>query len=384
MNHNLRTCIVVGGGLAGSSVARTLAQRGWQVQVLDPCFAYGSAAAQTGHVAAAMTPLISVDGNLRDRLCRVGHVLSMQRWQQWLDETVFEACGTIKRVTGDGTSKNLLKAASLQDDENIQVLTPEQASELAGIEIDEPCVWFKNGCLVYLDKLVNALLNHSGIERIAKRADRIAYDEQQQIWQVFFERDNDETAVLRTSTLILASSVGTLDLLKRSGLLEDGGIYPDLQAMQALGGQIMYVDRVEHHAPTRIVAGSGYLLPAGKTLVCGSTYQHGEQAPCITLDEQKRIIEKMPKQFAKTLTQTPLVAGIKTPYLAWSGTRPVLRGRLPMIGALDRIAPNLMIATGYASHGLSWSMLGAEIIACLLHAEALPIEEAWYEAISPR
>ncbi|MGP1615347.1 MAG: FAD-dependent oxidoreductase, partial [Pollutimonas bauzanensis] len=71
--------LVVGGGLAGAGIAQALALRGHEVTLLDPVFAGGLGASHRGHIAAAMTPVISRDDDIRARLSRAGVSRALQR-----------------------------------------------------------------------------------------------------------------------------------------------------------------------------------------------------------------------------------------------------------------------------------------------------------------
>src|SRR5690606_16538923 len=90
--------VVVGGGLAGAGVAQALALRGHEVIVFDPVFAQGLGASHKGHIAAAMTPVISRDDDIRARLSRAGVLRALQRWQKLSEPARPWRCGTLEQA----------------------------------------------------------------------------------------------------------------------------------------------------------------------------------------------------------------------------------------------------------------------------------------------
>ncbi|MCC2676506.1 MAG: mnmC, partial [Ramlibacter sp.] len=85
-------CVVVGGGLAGASVAASLARRGWQVTVLDadakPAAGASGLPVSPGSRAAACAPLSSKHAHCcpkarsgRPPAC--SNIVSVRQWRHW-------------------------------------------------------------------------------------------------------------------------------------------------------------------------------------------------------------------------------------------------------------------------------------------------------------
>jgi len=66
----------------------------------------------------------------------------------------------------------------------------------------------------------------------------------------------------------------------------------------------------------------------------------------------------------------------------WTGFRTTVPDRLPIFGATA--TAGLYTATGLGSRGLLWAPLGAELLACQLEGEPLPLSRDLAGAISPR
>ena len=77
-----RRCTVIGAGISGASVARALALRGWQVQVLDAHEHPGLGA--SGLPAGLVSPVYSADDGPVSQLTRIGCALMRQHAQKLL------------------------------------------------------------------------------------------------------------------------------------------------------------------------------------------------------------------------------------------------------------------------------------------------------------
>ena len=74
---------VVGAGMAGAAVAASLAQRGWQVQVLEAAPALGAGA--SGLPVGLTAPHVSPDDNVVSRITRSGVQATLARVQALTD-----------------------------------------------------------------------------------------------------------------------------------------------------------------------------------------------------------------------------------------------------------------------------------------------------------
>ena len=66
---------------------------------------------------------------------------------------------------------------------------------------------------------------------------------------------------------------------------------------------------------------------------------------------------------------------------SWAGHRATVPDRLPVFGATA--IEGVFTATGLGSRGLLWAPLGAELLACRMTGEPLPLPRAFAGAISP-
>ena len=117
-------------------------------------------------------------------------------------------------------------------------------------------------------------------------------------------------------------------------------------------------------------------MPGGGHCI-GATYQHGDRDPAVRAADHGANLERaaaMLPGFADGLAEGDLGG--------WTGFRTTVPDRLPVFGATADAG--LHVATGLGSRGLLWAPLGAELLACQLAGEPLPLPRDLAGAISPR
>ncbi len=382
-----KNALVIGGGLAGSGVAYALAIRGWQVKVLDPAFVHGQSAGQQGHIAAALTPMVSIDDNFRSRLSRAGTLRAQARWRDFPASAIPARCGTLELSRNKGHAKDLTEAVNAMQfpREWVRNVNPAEASLLAGMPIDRDGAYFSAGILVNPEGLIRTLLASDGIECMAVRVAFLSRNEQTRQWEVL---GADGNVLACGHTVIVACGLQTLPIMQESGLMQQtrrsGEVVqaiPKLHSLHPMGGEVMHVPAgLVNGGPRCIIGGEGYFLPPVNNLcVMGSTYMHNQLIPCTSTKGQETILSKMPVTFPASLEK----AVQDNEITGWAGMRAVLQGRLPVIGQLEH-AKGVWIAAAYASHGLTWSSLAGDVIGARLEGEPVPLERDLLKAISPR
>lgn len=422
-----RVAWVVGGGLAGAGVAHALALRGWQVHVTDPSLAAGQPGPQAGHVAAALTPLISVDDNFKARLSRAGVYRAHQRWAGFGADVIPYRSGTLELARSKGHARDLLQAVQAQGYPQgwVTLLAPAQSQGITGVAVARQGAFFAKGMTVSPPNLIRALLDHPAIHCHGLQVDRL--DKGLQGWRLHVSGEGTAVTVAECATVILATAAQTPAVLARSGLeqrtLKSGRVeqtMPIVMSMDTLGGQVMHIPRTMlTQVPEAVVGAEGYFLPpVAGVCVVGSTYERELSAAGISRQGQKQIVDKLAPALDRGVLQpvsaalvdagigpddarsepgggkgrqsmqaagTSAVSDRDAPpvFAGWSGTRAVIRGRLPAFGAV-RQAPGLWLACGYASHGLTWSALAGDVIAAMLEGEPVPLERDLLQAVAPR
>lgn len=403
--------IVIGAGLAGSGVARGLAERGWLVDVVDRG-ALRRQAGSPGHLAAALTPMVDAEDSVRARLARAGALRAAVRWQQ-LTASAGDA-GLECAHGGNGAgSAFTAKVHGAEHDRTPSVLVmgtvqvakarllnranalaaweagiaalrfpadwvhsvdAAEASRLAGQTVGRGGLYFPGGLLVRPQALCSALLDHPSIRQVTNTVRALSRTPAGG-WQVACTSGSPMDA----DVIVLATARDTPRVLASSGLA-----WPLGDTMQHVAGQItlMPAASLMHGGPRCIVAGEGYVLPSvAGWCVAGSTYDHdaspGTAAPVSDAGHAGNL--------ARARSLLPhLLPGSDLPGLAgWGGWRAVLRDRMPAIGELAG-SPGVWMATGYASRGITWSSLAGDLIGGCLAGEPAVLERNLMQAMSPQ
>lgn len=366
---------IVGGGIAAAGIAHALAAYGHEVTVLDPQFALSTAATHGGHLAAAMTPVLSRDDDIRSRLSRAGVARAWQRWQVLDEDARPSRCGTLHPVlpSQESSWKTALRSLQFPTDW-VRWLDAGQASEKTGMPLKNGGLWFDYGQKVSPNRLLSTLFAHRRIycrTATAAHLQCLANGD----WSVL---DHDGREVTRASQVVLANAAGVAGML--SGVVATTD-FPKIMAMYQLAGQISYFRRRHPCGSRVVVAGEGYWLPATpEVYVGGSTYSAHATASIITTQGHQDIIGKL----AALLNVRPSWFGtLPGPTDGWAGWRAATPDRLPVIGSLVA-APGIWLACAYGSRGLTWSALAGDIITARLHHEPVPLERELLQKIAPR
>jgi tRNA 5-methylaminomethyl-2-thiouridine biosynthesis bifunctional protein len=342
-------CAVVGAGLAGASVAQALARRGWQVTVLDrqPQAAQGASGLPVGLVV----PHRSADDSPRSRLSRVGAHLMLQHARNRLQ---------------DGQDWH---ASGVQEKD-----VPAQTSH-----------WHADAAWIRPAQLVRAWLQQPGIQCLYGRA-VTRLERGQCTWLL---KDADGQLLAEAEQVVFANATASVPLLLAPEHLAHlgDGIAERLATLHAVHGTVSYAAHrapVPPHWPHHPVNGHGYFVPqvpfdGAPSWLMGSTFEpdripehagHG----LMPLVEQHRANAQRLSELLPEVGADVAGAFARGGVSHWASTRCVSHDRLPLVGPLDdEAAPTLWLHTALGARGLSFSALGAELLAARLGSEPLPV-----------
>ena len=173
--------------------------------------------------------------------------------------------------------------------------------------------------------------------------------------------------IAEAPTLVIANATDAKRLLPQARL-----------PLSSVRGQVSYLPPDPKRALGVIVSGNGYVAPLEDGGHCvGATYHHDDNDESVRDRDQRDNLERAEAMLPG------FTAGIEvTSLMGWTGFRTTVPDRLPIFGptAID----GLHVATGLGSRGLLWAPLGAELLACQLSGEPLPLSRDHAGAISPQ
>lgn len=370
------TCAVIGAGLAGSSVAASLARRGWQVTVLDQAGAPAGGA--SGLPVGLVVAHVSADDCALSRLSRSGVRLMLQqaRWlliagQDWATSGVLE-----RHIDGSPTLPSDWREAALEWSE----LAPQAINDAAWVSQTARDVWHRPGAWLKPAQLVRAWLRQAGITFMGNAAvTRLRKQEGE--WALL---DAQGQVLCRAERVVLANACGAAPLLRQ--LQQDeparASSLARLPAMQGLRGLLswsMHAGPVPSSFPPYPVNGSGAMLPKvpidGRSAwFMGSSYQSASQLERADQDNHLSNLQHL-QVLLPALANQLQIAFESGQLKSWKNIRCVTTDRLPAVGPLESCEqPGLWLCAGMGSRGLSFSVLCAELLAARWGAEPWPLE----------
>lgn len=385
-----RRALIVGAGLAGSATAAALAAQGWHCELIDrhdsPAHEasgnpaglfHGIVNAQDGtharfNRAAALEIARVLTGALRDGV--PGSLDGLLRL-----ETALPDAAAMRAVL----DRVGLPAAY------VQALDAEAAARLAGLALRHPAWFYPQGGWVRPDALVRWFIEQGG-ERVRWRGGvqveaihRAEADGGEARWQL---HDAQGATIASAPVLVLANAGDALRLLGQ----------PDW-TVDAVRGQLSFAPAPADAGwtlPRIPVAGAGYLLPPIDGMaVFGATSAAGDMAPGLRAADHDRNLA----QYESLAGQpAPVDASALQGRTAW---RWVAGDRLPIVGAvpdlraavarpIDQVrfvprVPGLFVFTALGSRGITWSALGAGVLASAITGAPAPLESSLLDAIDP-
>lgn len=380
-----REAVVIGAGLAGISVAHTLASRGWQVHLVDGAQSVASGA--SGNAAGILLPRMAVD-MASDATFFLTAFLYATQWFRQLDEA---GCTRAWHPTGvlhllDDAAATALERLGLPA-EIVTRIDRVRASELAGVSVASGGLHFPGAGWVEPRRLCADLVSlHDNVEVLTgQRVTALQKRENEWILQT------DTRARLRVPLVIVATAagVGHFDQLKDLPVISSRGQLTYLQPATSIAGLRMPL------------CGAGYVIPSGENEAwIGASYGHESQAEALNSEDQSLNLQKL----AQLLPEMPVPVA---PLAGRAAYRATVLDHVPIVGpvvnrdAFVRVfadlhhgrpatryppAPyieGLYVTTGHGSRGLATCPLTAELLADVLEGSPLPVPRSMYHLLHP-
>jgi tRNA 5-methylaminomethyl-2-thiouridine biosynthesis bifunctional protein len=379
----VREAIVIGAGLAGAAACERLCARGWQVTLVEQHADVASEA--SGNLAGVFMPLLSKDDNLMTRLARAAYLYALDYWASLGGIGPGAAikgaqCGVLQlaRDSANAQVQQAIAAKHAYPNAFAQWLDSAAATALSGVSAPDGAWLFPQGgwarpssvCAALLAACGPALVRRLGVGRV-----RLVRDGA--VWQVL---KIDGELVASAPVVVVANGTGAIELAQTAAL-----------PLTALRGQVTDMEAGALPPLQHVLCREAYVTPAIDGVhSLGASYDTDSE-PGLRATSQQENYEKI-----GSLLALPGV-GDGAPLAGRVGFRCVAPDRLPLVGALpvseisgrpERLRelerqPGLYGLLGYASRGLIWSPLCAELLAAQLDGEALPLEAELATALDP-
>jgi tRNA 5-methylaminomethyl-2-thiouridine biosynthesis bifunctional protein len=376
-----RRAIVIGAGIAGSAACERLCARGWQVTLVERH--EGPAMEASGNLAGIFMPLLSRDDNIPTRLTRAAYLYALRYWEQLggIGKTIEgAACGVLQlaRDARHAEVSRLIASEKRYPRDFAQWLEREAAEALLGRPASHGAWLFRAGGWARPGSVCDAMLAACGAGLTQRfGVGQVQLERTGRGWRVIGE---DGAALAEAPVVVLANGAGAASIAQAAPL-----------PLVRMRGQVTHLPATMLPVLPFVVCREAYLTPASHGVCCaGATYDlDGE--PTLSDASQRENIDKL-----RSLLSAPDIVP-ELPLLGRVGFRCVAPDRLPLVGRLpdfdaagatERLRdvprhPGLYSLLGYASRGLIWAPLAAEVLAAGLEGEPMPLESTLVDALDP-
>jgi len=380
---------VVGAGIAGCTTARALAERGWQVRVLD---GEGVAAGASGNPQGIVFPRLAAVGSPFARINLAALLYARRHYRPYWQAGLGADRGVLF-LPRDGREAEQLRRLAAQFPGGIaRFLEGAELDEAAGLALATRCGLLLDG-LGWLPpaQVCGRLLEHPRI--VFERRAIADLAPAPGGWRLAAA---DGSPLGESAVVVLATGTA-LSSFAVTGHLP----------LRVIRGQITSCPATAASRGLRLpVCGSGYLAPALDGRHClGATYQLGATSVAVDVrdhqanlrsirDMDPALAEVLGDPAAETLAGRAGLRAVTPDYLPVVGPAPMAedfsaafaplrrdaRAALPRCG---RYWPGLYVHGGLGSRGLSYAPLCAALLADLIAGHPRPLPRDLVRALNP-
>ena len=376
-----RTVTIIGSGIAGAGTARALAERGWQVTVLEAGIEPASGA--SGLPVGVVAPHTSHDDSGVSRLSRAGLRLMEQTMRILLTEGVDWGCtGVRERRLPGKTRRGGVPLSWLHEHAH----TANDWTHKAPPPAPDDAYWHPRGAWLRPSQLVRALLDHPNIRWQGNaKVDALqcvthnihVVNTSVSRWQAL----QGSKVLAESSRVVLTAGPGSAALIATA--TEDGSA-PHINPLRGqISWGLMADVPASAHMPATPVNGNGSFVhnitsSDGPAWYTGATYDRlNSDARLLDADHADNLerLQALEPDTANALAPLFATVGTDNPRVqGWAGVRCGVHDRLPMTGRVPNAPEGLYMNAAMGSRGLTLSLLCGELLAAQWHGEPLPIE----------
>ncbi|HDP89173.1 MAG TPA: bifunctional tRNA (5-methylaminomethyl-2-thiouridine)(34)-methyltransferase MnmD/FAD-dependent 5-carboxymethylaminomethyl-2-thiouridine(34) oxidoreductase MnmC [Thioalkalivibrio sp.] len=386
--------IIIGGGIAGCSLAHALTGRGLDVTLVER--EADVALAASGNPAGLLMPKLTADQSLSSRYYTEAYRYTLDllarleadgHRPRWAPAGVLQLGfhETVRRSHARVSARGLPA-------EFARVVDTEEASELAGAPLPQGGLWFSQGGWIDPRGFCQTLLAACPDERLHVIRNREAVTLARQDGQRVVNDARGNT-LARARHVIVCSGADTTRLL------------PDIAAeLTTVRGQITQLPATDTTAMLRcVLCYKGYVTPALEGAhVVGATYDRADLALDLRAADHADNLEKLHRVLpdwwknvdtdslpgraalrSTTPDRLPLAGAVPDAERLHQDYGDLWKGRKPDRYPPVTYADGLYVSAGHSSRGLIGAPLAAELIAAQIMGEPLPLERELLDAIHP-
>lgn len=389
--YSQRSALVIGGGLAGCHTAYALACRGWQVTLLerDHHIANGASGNLQGIVYARLSPKLETQA-----LFNLSCLQYALRYYApfWQDESIGSACGVLQLASDDNEQRwqDSLKPLFDNYPALVQFVDQQQASQLAGIALQHGGLHFPDAGWIAPQRLCEILTSHPNVRTLTS-TNIIELSQYIDGWQA-----RDSSGQLHQANVAIIANAHEASLFSQSQHLP----------MKAIRGQTTWLSATERtRGVQRVICAEGYFSPATGTPAthcAGATFSLNDDDRKIRAEDHQHNLDNLNTLLGpEHRVESTQISGGRVCFRAATPDYLPMVGQLPQYDAFlhdysllrkdakteiatpGKYWPGLFVNVGHGSRGLAYTPLCAELLACQINNEPLPVDKQLARALHP-
>lgn len=371
-----KTATLIGAGIAGVCLAHALAQRGWQVTLIEKH--PGPAMGASGNPAGVVRPQLTLDESFNGRLSRQAFLHTIKLISTLAPQG--EACqfdGVLHLARDNKQVEHMpaMLAAHRYPETFVRWVSQDEASALAGMRVTAPGLYFPQGGWMTGPRVTQALLAKCGdglTRQFTHAATRLEHTTGS--WRVW----EDDSLLSESAIVILTGAHEAVQFARLP--------------LTAVRGQITTLPDYSLPNLTIPVTREGYVLPTRNGIGnIGASFAF-DDAPLPRDADQASNLARLARLLENPPALDTRVLGARVSFRAATPDRLPLMGAIAdesegftpetLLPRLPRL-PGLFSLTGLGARGLVWGPFLAEALAARLDGEPWMLSQDLWNAIDP-
>ncbi len=383
-----RSVVVIGGGLAGTSVAVALARRGWDITLIERNSALSNEA--SGNPGGVVMPAVSLDFNPASQFSYTAFRYALDHFMQLEPHSktpFFHPVGVVQlnRKTAliqDAIDKHFTALSA-------RVLSAEQLSRMTGLDAGDALYFPTAGWASPVSLCQAQIESQSKRIRIIFAREVIHLQRRKASWSVF---DRNEE-LIEAPVVVIANGTDANRFTQTAPI-----------SISPVRGQISFISALAFKKPVAnvICSNRGYIIPnRPDTLIIGATYERDTSNAEVTKYSHRENLRNLQSIDITGTASTDIIVGGR------AGVRATTEDHLPIIGGVPRFSAyretyqdlhhgrpakdypppdyheGLFIAAGFGSRGVTHCPYCGDLLARLIHGELRDGDRQWLAQLHP-
>jgi len=379
---------IIGGGLAGCTSARALAERGWKITLMERHaeLAQEASGNPQGVLYAKLSPKNEAQAEFNLQALQFAQQFYRSHWN-----AIGKQCGVLQlsHCESEQQLHEQLREKFSAADELVTFVDAAEATNIAGITLSHSALYFPKAGWINPRKLCESLTNHPAIRVITDCA-ALVLEYIGDNWQI---NNNSE---LRAPVVIIANAADAKSFSLTQHL-----------PIKSIRGQITYLPQTATSSALKtVVCSEGYIGPAVNNLHCtGATFNLKDDSRELRAQDHRTNLENLGATLLELCSEwknldvenlqgrvafrctlpdyLPLVGAVPHEQAMLEDFAPLRKNARAAILKTGTYHKGLFINIGHGSRGLAYTPVCAELLAAHINQEVLPLPRELANALNP-